>query len=237
MARRIVLELLAQLGSSREARQYLKEFSEIDQARFAVVKVGGGIIADQLDELASALAFLHRLGLRPVVLHGAGPQVDKALNGAGIETRKHDGLRVTEVMYNPVGGSDYEFIEIRNTGIAELDLTDVRLRGGVEFDFPAMTLAPGGYAVIAGDLVNFAARYGALPNVVGPFVGDLSNGGEDVILRLPEPYDAAALRLEYDDAWYPGTDGDGLSLVINDESAHRRTWSEQAGWRASGAAN
>ncbi len=94
--RRVVLELLAQLGSSREARQYLKEFSEVDKARFAVVKVGGGIIANQLDELASALAFLHRLGLRPVVLHGAGPQVDRALEDAGIEIRRHDGLRVTD---------------------------------------------------------------------------------------------------------------------------------------------
>ncbi len=94
--RRIVLELLAQLGSSREARQYLKEFSEVDETRFAVVKVGGGIIENQLDELASALAFLHRLGLRPVVLHGAGPQVDTALAEGGVETRRHNGLRVTD---------------------------------------------------------------------------------------------------------------------------------------------
>jgi acetylglutamate kinase len=93
--RGIVLELLAQLGSSREARQYLKEFSSVDESRFAVVKVGGGILRDQMNELASALAFLHRLGLRPVVLHGAGPQVDHALKEAGVESRKHDGLRVT----------------------------------------------------------------------------------------------------------------------------------------------
>ncbi|MFT5139670.1 MAG: acetylglutamate kinase [Lysobacterales bacterium] len=93
--REVVLELLAQLGSSREARQYLKEFSSVDESRFAVVKVGGGILRDQLDELASALAFLHRLGLRPVVLHGAGPQLDEALENAGIESRRHEGLRVT----------------------------------------------------------------------------------------------------------------------------------------------
>ncbi len=94
--RRIVLELLAQLGSSREARQYLKEFSEVEETRFAVVKVGGGILQEHLDELASALAFLHRLGLRPVVLHGAGPQVDEALKSAAIETRRIGGLRVTD---------------------------------------------------------------------------------------------------------------------------------------------
>jgi acetylglutamate kinase len=98
--RQIVHELLAQLGSSREAQQYLKEFSGTNQARFAVVKVGGGILRDHLDELTSALAFLHRLGLIPVVLHGAGPQLDQALADAGIETVRRDGLRVTtnEVM-------------------------------------------------------------------------------------------------------------------------------------------
>ena len=93
--RQVVHELLAQLGSSREARQYLKEFSSTNQARFAMVKVGGGILLDHLDELTSALAFLHRLGLIPVVLHGAGPQLDQALAEAGIETQRHDGLRVT----------------------------------------------------------------------------------------------------------------------------------------------
>ncbi len=93
--RQVVHELLAQLGSSREAQQYLKEFSGTNQARFAVVKVGGGILRDHLDELTSALAFLHRLGLIPVVLHGAGPQLDQALADAGIKTERRDGLRVT----------------------------------------------------------------------------------------------------------------------------------------------
>ncbi len=100
IVRSTVVELLGQLGSSREARQYLEQFSRVNESRFAVIKVGGGILAEQLDELVAALAFLHRLGLFPIVLHGAGQQLDDALAGAGIETRKHDGLRVTteEVM-------------------------------------------------------------------------------------------------------------------------------------------
>lgn len=98
--RPIVTELLGQLGSSREARQYLEQFSRVTESRFAVVKVGGGVLADNLDSLVAALAFLHRLGLYPIVMHGAGPQLDAALEDAGIETLKRDGLRVTseEVM-------------------------------------------------------------------------------------------------------------------------------------------
>jgi len=98
--RQTVIELLGQLGSSREARQYLKQFSRIEESRFAVVKVGGAVLRDDLDELAAALAFLHRLGLTPIVLHGAGPQLDQAMHEAGVPVEKHNGLRVTteEVM-------------------------------------------------------------------------------------------------------------------------------------------
>ncbi|MBS9781186.1 MAG: acetylglutamate kinase [Gammaproteobacteria bacterium] len=93
-------ELLLQIGSSREVNQYLKVFSDVDSLRFAVIKVGGGVIQDNLPELSAAITFLHRLGLRPIILHGAGPQVDVALKNAKIDCEKVDNLRVTteEVM-------------------------------------------------------------------------------------------------------------------------------------------
>ncbi len=93
-------ELLLQIGSSREVTQYLKIFSDVDSLRFAVIKVGGGVIQDSLPELAAAITFLHHLGLRPIILHGAGPQVDDALKKADIACQKVDNLRVTteEVM-------------------------------------------------------------------------------------------------------------------------------------------
>lgn len=94
--RTIVREVLGQLSSSKEARLYLRQFSSVDALNFAVVKVGGGIIEDQLEELAAALAFLWHLGLFPIVLHGAGSQLDQALVEAGVDTHKVDGLRVTD---------------------------------------------------------------------------------------------------------------------------------------------
>lgn len=94
--RTIVREVLGQLSSSKEARLYLRQFSSVDALNFAVVKVGGGIIEDQLEELAASLAFLWHLGLFPIVLHGAGSQLDQALLEAGVATHKLDGLRVTD---------------------------------------------------------------------------------------------------------------------------------------------
>jgi acetylglutamate kinase len=98
--RRIVKQVLSQLGGSREARHYLGQYSEADGMQFAVIKVGGALVERQLEPLASALAFLANLGLMPIILHGAGPQLDAALNAANVPTVKHDGLRVTtpEVM-------------------------------------------------------------------------------------------------------------------------------------------
>lgn len=91
----IIINLLHNLGSRREIEQYLASFSGVESARFAVVKVGGGILESQLDELASALAFLWRVGLCPVVVHGAGPQVNKALEERGFACDWIDGQRVT----------------------------------------------------------------------------------------------------------------------------------------------
>jgi acetylglutamate kinase len=97
--RSIVKQVLSQLGASREARYYLTQYAE-DELNFAVIKIGGALIENQLEPLADALAFLHNLGLMPIVLHGAGPQLDAALLAAEVPTVKHEGLRVTtpEVM-------------------------------------------------------------------------------------------------------------------------------------------
>lgn len=37
-----------------------------------MIKVGGAIITDELDTLASSLSFLNHVGLYPIVVHGAG---------------------------------------------------------------------------------------------------------------------------------------------------------------------
>lgn len=98
--RNTVKQVLSQLANSREARYYLSQYNKEDRMEFAVVKVGGAIIEEQLDQLAAALAFLRNLGLMPIISHGAGPQLDKAITEAGIPTEKYNGLRVTtpEVM-------------------------------------------------------------------------------------------------------------------------------------------
>jgi len=93
--RKTIVRLLSSMGSAKEIQQYLKRFSQLDAKRFAVVKVGGAVLRDDLPALTSSLTFLQQVGLTPIVLHGAGPQLDEELSAAGIEKQTVNGLRVT----------------------------------------------------------------------------------------------------------------------------------------------
>ncbi|MEV0893473.1 acetylglutamate kinase [Promicromonospora sp. MEB111] len=76
-----------------EALPWLQEFS----GALVVVKYGGNAMIDA--ELKAAFAqdmvFLRQVGLRPVVVHGGGPQINAMLDRLGIESEFKGGLRVT----------------------------------------------------------------------------------------------------------------------------------------------
>ena len=90
------MQLLSNIGSKREVQQYLSHFTSVSSQQFAVIKVGGAIITEHLESLTSALAFLNHIGLFPVVVHGAGPQLNKLLEDAGVEPQFEEGIRVTD---------------------------------------------------------------------------------------------------------------------------------------------
>ena len=93
--RQTIIRLLSSMASAKEISQYVKRFSQLDAKRFAVVKVGGAVLRDDLEALTSSLSFLQEVGLTPIVVHGAGPQLDEEMTAAGIVKQTVDGLRVT----------------------------------------------------------------------------------------------------------------------------------------------
>ena len=95
MMRDIILNLLHNLGGQREVERYLREYTQPDAEQIIVVKVGGALIADELESLASSLAFLKHVGMSPVIVHGAGPQLSQRLDQRGTQSSWVDGLRVT----------------------------------------------------------------------------------------------------------------------------------------------
>lgn len=96
-ARNAVISVLGQISSKREIQQYLAQFSSVSsQAQFAVIKVGGAILTEHIDSLCSAMSQLFHMGLYPVIVHGAGPQLNKLLAEAGVQEEYEEGIRVTD---------------------------------------------------------------------------------------------------------------------------------------------
>lgn len=130
--RSTVVQLLNNIGSKREVEQYLKYFTSVSQQQFAVIKVGGAIITQQLPELASCLAFLYHVGLYPIVLHGTGPQINELLENEGVEPEYIDGIRITNSKTMEVVRSC--FLEQNLRLVTALETMGVRARpitGGV----------------------------------------------------------------------------------------------------------
>ncbi|ACV25966.1 acetylglutamate kinase [Kangiella koreensis] len=90
-----IVRLLNNMGSESEIRKYLKRFSSNEGMKFAIIKVGGAILKDDIDNLVSSLSFLQQVGLTPIVVHGAGPQLNAQLEQEKIEAEFIEGKRVT----------------------------------------------------------------------------------------------------------------------------------------------
>jgi acetylglutamate kinase len=76
-----------------DALPWLKEF----YGQVVVIKYGGNAMVDETLKRAFAedMVFLRHVGIRPVVVHGGGPQVSAMLGRLGIATEFRAGLRVT----------------------------------------------------------------------------------------------------------------------------------------------
>ena len=96
-----------------------------------------------------------------------------------------------EIMFQPAGVDQVEWIELHNQMAVDMDLSGWRIDGGVKFDFPEGAIIPGqGFAVVASDPTKLTLTDPAL--LLGPFSGRLNNGGEE--LRLLNNIDSFVTR-------------------------------------------
>lgn len=80
-----------------EALPYIQRFA----GSTVVVKYGGNALSgtthtDPLKVFAEDMVFLASVGIRPIVVHGGGPQINAELERQGIESKFVDGRRVTD---------------------------------------------------------------------------------------------------------------------------------------------
>lgn len=196
--RSTVIQLLNNIGSKREVEQYLKYFTSVSQQQFAIIKVGGAIISDNLQELASCLAFLYHVGLYPIVLHGTGPQVNARLEAKKIEPDYIDGIRIT----NPETMAVVRqcFLEQNLKLVTALEQLGVRARPITSGVFTAEYLDKDKYQLVgniskvAKDPIEASIKAGALPiltSLAETSSGQMLNVNADVaageLARVFEP--------------------------------------------------
>lgn len=75
-----------------EALPYIRDF----HGKTIVVKYGGSVGEDELNNFARDIVLMRYVGMNPVVVHGGGPQIGDLLDRLGKESRFVAGLRVTD---------------------------------------------------------------------------------------------------------------------------------------------
>ena len=108
-----------------EALPYIQQFKD----RIVVVKYGGAAMKESTlkDQVIRDIVFLACVGVRPVVVHGGGPEINSWLDKLGIEPQFKHGLRVTDA--------------------ATMDVVEMVLVGRVNKELVSLISRAGGSAV------------------------------------------------------------------------------------------
>lgn len=178
-----------------DALPYIQKFS----GKTVVIKYGGNaMINEELkNSVIEDIILLKFIGLNPIVVHGGGPDISKALNEKGIKSRFVNGLRVT----------DEDTVKVAQEVLI----------GKTNKEIVALINKHGGKAVgISGIDASFIECEKQKTEVDGEdvdigYVGKITKVNSGVLEHL------------YKDSWIPviapiGTDSDGNSYNVNADS-------------------
>ena len=196
-----ILKLLGAIGSEKEINKYIEKFSSPEQ-RFAVIKVGGSVVENDLENLISSLVFLNQVGLKPVILHGAGPMLSAALEEKRIDFSFINGQRVTSPEVRDVA---HEVFKDTNQKIVEaLEALGAHAKGLVSNVFQCTKDDPdlgyvGSIQSVNIDLVNEVLESDSIP-VIAPMgfqSSEMLNINADIatveLVKAINPYKAIFL--------------------------------------------
>ncbi|GJJ12963.1 hypothetical protein Clacol_007210 [Clathrus columnatus] len=237
--RETITRLLYSIGTKREVERYLRIFSSSSHpshpAKFAVIKIGGAVL-DQIDELALNLSFLYRVGLYPVVLHGAGPQLNEILEREGVTPDYSDGIRITDAKTLQIARKVFLEENLRLVTALEAHGTRARpITGGV---FTADYLDKDKYGLVGRITrvdkrpIEASIRAGALP-----ILTSLAESSEGQLLNVNADIAAGELAKELEPlkivilndkgGLYHGVTGQKLDVINLDEeyeSLMKESW-------------
>jgi len=223
-----------------EALPYIRQFA----GKSVVVKLGGAAIDRESDlALAQDVLLLRSVGVRCVLVHGGGPQVDTMLRRVGKEPEFKDGLRVTDeetleiVRMVLVGKINRDLVSIINTQAGEEPVA-VGVSGE---DAGLLTVTPADSALgFVGNVTNVRAEliHRLLDDGLTPVISTIgaSADGQPYNVNADEAARAIAVAMEAEKIVYL-TAAPGLLEDVNDESSlvPRLTSDELRGRMGSGS--
>ena len=201
------LEVTTKTAVLIESLAWLKQFNE----KIMVVKFGGNAMVDESLQRAFAedMAYLRFAGIRPVVVHGGGPQISARLAELGIQSEFRGGYRVTtsesievvrDVLSGQISRELARMIDEHQDGLAitisgeDANLFGGRRRGAV-VDGETVDLG------LVGDVVTVdptavleAVNSGRIP-VIASIAPDLDQPGQSLNINADSAASALAVAL------------------------------------------
>src|SRR5512145_1652125 len=187
-------ELLRKANILVEALPYIRAFAE----KTIVIKYGGAAMEN--DALKASFArdvtLLRYIGVRPVIVHGGGPQIGQMLARLGKKTEFVDGVRVTDD--------------------ETMDVVEMVLGGQINAEIVAMIGQAGGQAI--GLTGKDAGGFLRVTKLYGPGGRDLGRVGD------PARVDVSLIRTLTKDGFIPvvapvGVDEKGATYNVNADTA------------------
>lgn len=129
----------------------------------------------------------------------------------------YNDIKITEIHYHPldmgnVDNQELEFIELKNTGTATLNMRGVRFTEGISYTFREdQPIGPGEFIVLASSSRHFRERYGFWP--YASYDGHLNNGGDTIVMLTSARDTICSFLYDDHDGWPEAADGEGKSLV------------------------
>ncbi|MBI9071783.1 MAG: lamin tail domain-containing protein [Melioribacteraceae bacterium] len=145
-------------------------------------------------------------------------------------------IKITEIHYHPIesdgiDGDEFEFLEIKNIGSEEYNLSYTAFIKGIDYTFPVNSvLSPNNFIVLASNKTEFKNRYGFEP--FDEYSGNLNNGGEEIVFASASADTIFAFEYNDKDPWPTSADGLGFSLAANNP-APTGDPGESSYWRTS----
>jgi acetylglutamate kinase len=185
-----------------ESLDWLRQFHD----KVIVIKFGGNAMVDKELKRAFAqdIAYLRYVGIKPIVVHGGGPQITARLAELGIESEFRGGMRVTDeksipvirnVLRNQIGTELASLIEKAGASAQVLSGEDENLFKAVRVQ--AETKEGLVDIGLVGEVrsVNPRAVLNALENSVVPVISSLAPNVEGQLLNVNADLAAASLAV------------------------------------------